>query len=51
MTDEFQTDTHDIVTLIDRAPWRETVTYRDTWPHEYVVVKGDDQEELLAAFC
>lgn len=37
--------------LIARAPWREAVTYRDTWPHEYVVVKKDRQEELLAAFC
>ena len=37
--------------LISRAPWREAVTYRDTWPHEYVVVKKDRQEELLAAFC
>ena len=37
--------------LIRRAPWREAVTYRDTWPHEYVVVKKDGQEELLAAFC
>ena len=37
--------------LIARAPWREAVTYRDTWPHEYVVVKKDGQRELLAAFC
>ena len=37
--------------LIGRAPWREAVTYRDTWPHEYVVIKKDGQEELLAAFC
>ena len=22
---------------IARAPWREAVTYRDTWPHEYVL--------------
>ena len=21
--------------LIARAPWREAVTYRETWPHEY----------------
>ena len=27
----------DIMKLIARAPWREAVTYRDTWPHEYVV--------------
>ena len=31
----------DIMALIARAPWREAVTYRDTWPHEYVVVKQD----------
>ena len=41
----------DIVDLIARAPWREAVTYRDTWPHEYVVIKKDGQQELLAAFC
>ncbi len=41
----------DIVALIARAPWREAVTYRDSWPHEYVVVKKDGQEELLKAFC
>ena len=40
-----------IMELIDNAPWREAVTYRKTWPHEYVVVKKDGQEELLAAFC
>ena len=36
--------------LIASAPWREAVTYRDTWPHEYVVVKRDGQQELLDAF-
>ncbi len=41
----------DIMALIERAPWREAVTYRDTWPHEYVVVKKDGQQALLAAFC
>ncbi len=40
-----------IMELIDRAPWREAVTYRETWPHEYVVIKRDAQQELLAAFC
>ena len=35
--------------LIARAPWREAVTYRDTWPHEYVLTGKDDQRELLAA--
>jgi len=37
--------------LIANAPWREAITYRDSWPHEYVVVRKDAQEELLAAFC
>ena len=41
----------EIMELIAYAPWREAVTYRDSWPHEYVVVKKDAQEELLAAFC
>lgn len=36
--------------MIALAPWREAVTYRDTWPHEYVVVAKDGQQELLAAF-
>ena len=40
-----------LIELIARAPWREAVTYRDTWPHEYVVIKKDGQEELLAAVC
>ena len=40
-----------IIEMIERAPWREAVTYRDTWPHEYVVVKKDGQEELLAEVC
>ena len=41
----------DITGLIARAPWREAVTYRDSWPHEYVMVKRDGQKALLAAFC
>ena len=41
----------DIMTLIAQAPWREAVTYRDTWPHEYVVIQKDRQQELLRAFC
>lgn len=40
-----------IMELIANAPWREAVTYRETWPHEYVVIKKDGQQELLAAFC
>ena len=42
--------TDDMMSLIDKAPWREAVTYRDTWPHEYVVIKRDGQQGLLAAF-
>ena len=37
--------------LIDRAPWREAVTYRDTWPHEYVLTDKDNQRELLVVIC
>ena len=40
-----------IMELIANAPWPEAVTYRETWPHEYVVVNRDGQRELLAAFC
>ena len=41
----------DIMELIAGAAWHEAVTYRETWPHEYVVIKRDGQQELLAAFC
>ena len=37
--------------LIAAAPWREAVTYRDTWPHEYVLTHRDGQQELLEAVC
>lgn len=37
--------------LIGSAPWREAVTYRETWPHEYVMSESDGQEELLGAIC
>ena len=43
--------TPNMMELIAAAPWREAVTYRETWPHEYVVVDQDGQQELLAAFC
>ena len=33
--------------LIGRAPWREAVTFRRTWPHEYVLSRKDDQRELF----
>ena len=41
----------DLTELIARAPWREAVTYRDTWPHEYVLTEKDNQRELLDAVC
>lgn len=37
--------------FIDRAPWREAVTYRDTWTHEYVLTYKDNQRELLDVIC
>ena len=37
--------------LIASAPWREAITYRKTWPHEYVLLQKDDQRELLEAVC
>lgn len=40
-----------LIELIETAPWREAVTYRDTWPHEYVLSEKDDQRKLLAAIC
>ena len=40
-----------LIELITQAPWREAVTYRDTWPHEYVLSEKDGQQELLAAVC
>ena len=36
-----------IIESIDQAPWREAVTYRNTWPHEYVLSRKDDQRELI----
>lgn len=40
-----------LVELIANAPWREAITYRDTWPHEYVLTERDRQRDLLAAVC
>lgn len=40
-----------IVDLIRHAPWREAVTYADTWPHEYVLSRKDDQRELIELVC
>ena len=47
----FELHTPDIMALIAQATWREAVTYKDTWPHEYVVVEKEGQQDLLAAFC
>ena len=41
----------ELTELIARAPWREAVTYRATWPHEYVLTEKDDQRKLLEAVC
>ena len=40
-----------ITELIGRAPWREAVTYRNTWPHEYVLSHKDGQPELIELVC
>ena len=40
-----------ITELIGLAPWREAVTYRDSWPHEYVLKLKDDQRELIKLVC
>ena len=41
--------TDQLTQLIADARWREAVTYRDTWPHEYVLSEKDNQRELLYA--
>ena len=45
------TPADDIMRLIEQAPWREAVTYRDTWPHEYVLLLKDAQRDLVEAVC
>lgn len=35
--------------LIAAAPWREAVTYRETWPHEYVLLQKDGERQLMRA--
>ena len=40
-----------IADMIARAPWREAVTYRNTWPHEYVLSRKDGQNELIELVC
>ena len=41
----------ELTELIARAPWREAITYRDTWPHQYILTEKDGQQELLVAIC
>lgn len=40
-----------ITEFIGRAPWREAVTYRHTWPHEYVLSRKDAQRQLFESVC
>ncbi len=40
-----------LIQLIEQAPWREAVMFRETWPHEYVMSSSQHQRELLAAIC
>ena len=40
-----------LMELIGKAPWREAVTYRETWPHEYVLLRKDNQRELFAVMA
>ncbi|MXZ81487.1 MAG: hypothetical protein F4Z15_09060 [Gammaproteobacteria bacterium] len=44
-------ENHKITELIGRAPWREAVNYKDTWPHEYVLSGKDNQRELFELVC
>ncbi len=37
--------------MIGRAPWREAVIYQNTWPHEYVLSRKDNQHELFELVC
>ncbi len=43
--------TTNLVELITTAPWREAVTFRETWPHEYVLLIKDSQRALFEAIC
>ena len=43
--------TKTLIELIAAAPWREAVTYRESWPHEYVLLLEDVQRELFEAVC
>ena len=43
--------TRRLTELIAHAPWREAITCRETWPHEYILSERDAQQELLEAIC
>ena len=34
--------------MIAAAPWREAVMFRETWPHEYVLLTKDGRNKLFA---
>ena len=40
-----------LMELIERAPWREAVMFRETWLHEYVLLQKDGERELMQAVC
>ena len=41
----------ELTNLIEAAPWREAKTFRESWPHEYVVIKKDKQVDLFNEVC
>ena len=40
-----------LVELIEKAPWREAITFRKTFPHEYVYLIKNKQAELYLEIC
>ena len=41
----------ELTDLIAAAPWREAVTYLETWPHEYVLLNRDEERTLVEDVC
>ena len=39
----------ELTELIKNASWREAITYRACWPHEYVLLLKDGQGRLMTA--
>ena len=37
--------------LIERVPWHEALKWRETWSHEYVFVRHDNQRPLTEGIC